>query len=105
MNIQSTEAVWLNGNEVCLIEHLVEVSGLSIEEIEDLVENDLIEPIDRTIQPHLFSLHTVLIVKTARRMRDDFQLDSYSLALALTLLQRIDALEGELDELRSKFGS
>ena len=105
MNTQSTEAVWLNGNEVCLIEHLVEVSGLSIEEIEDLVENDLIEPMDRTIQPHLFSLRSVLIVKTARRMRDDFQLDSHSLALALTLLQRIDALEGELDDLRSKFGS
>ena len=47
----------------------------------------------------------MLIVKSARRIRDDFQLDSHSLTLALTLLQRIDAVEVELDDLRSKFGS
>jgi chaperone modulatory protein CbpM len=100
MNHQSSDVVWINGNEVCQIEHLVEVSGLSIFEIEDLIENDLIIPIDRSMVPHTFALQIVLVVKKARRLKDDFQLDSNGLVLALTLLERIDVLENELQLLR-----
>jgi chaperone modulatory protein CbpM len=105
VNIQSIEAVWLNGNEVCRIDHLVEVSGLSIEEIEDLVDNDILAPLNPGNPPHSFALHAVLTVKMARRLRDDFQLEPHSLALTLTLLNRINSLEEELQTLRSRLGS
>ena len=104
MNIQSSESVWLNGNAVCRIDHLIEVSGLSIEEVEDLIENELIAPTDQTTQPRSFALHYVLTVKTARRLRDDFQLDRHALVLALTLLQRISALENDLNAMQAKLG-
>jgi chaperone modulatory protein CbpM len=104
MNKQSIEAVWLHGNEVCYIEHLVEVSGLSMDEIKDLIESDVITPTDDTAQPYSFALHTVLTVKTARRLRDDLELDRNGLSIALTLLQRIDALEVEITKVRAELG-
>ena len=102
MNKQSIEAVWLHGNEVCHIEHLVEVSGLSIEEINHLIESEVIVPTNHTVQPYLFALQTVLTVKKARRLRDDFDLDHNGLSIALTLLQRIDGLEKELETMRAE---
>ncbi|MCX7173371.1 MAG: hypothetical protein NT159_05490 [Proteobacteria bacterium] len=100
MKLQVTDCIWLHGTEVCQIEHLAEVSGLTIEEIEDLIEIGVIAPVDRNAQPICFRLQYVLTVKTARRLRDDFQLDRHGVALALTLLRRIDELETELSAIR-----
>lgn len=49
-----------------------------------------------------FELAHVVTVKTARRLRDDFQLESLGLALALTLLRRADELEAQLRDLQAR---
>lgn len=100
MKPQIGDCVWLHGSDVCQIEHLVEVSGLALEEIEDLIETGVIAPVNPAAQPTCFQLQYVLTVKTARRLRDDFQLDRHGVALALTLLRRIDELEAEVTALR-----
>jgi chaperone modulatory protein CbpM len=46
MSMQVTHAVWLNDTAVCSIEHLVEVSGLSPDDIRDLVEDGVMAPAD-----------------------------------------------------------
>ena len=102
MSLQLTETIWLNETGVCRLEHLADVSGLSIEEIEDLIENGVIAPADQPAEPRSFQLRHVLTVKTARRLRDDFQLDRHGLTLALTLLQRISDLEAELKSARAR---
>jgi len=94
MSMQLTHAVWLNESDVCSIEHLAEVSGLSIEEIEDLVDSGLMEP--AAAPARSFHLLHVVTVRQARRLRDDFQLDRNGLALAMTLVRRIEALEQAL---------
>lgn len=104
MNMQLTESIWLNDAEVCRIEHLAELSGLSIEEIEDLIESGIIAPADEGAEPRSFQLRHVLTAKTARRLRDDFQLDRQGVALALTLLRRIGELEAELNAMQARLG-
>jgi chaperone modulatory protein CbpM len=113
MNTQATESIWLNDTDVCRIEHLAELSGLSIEEIEDLVESGVIEtaddstqaaPTDDRKQQRRFQLQYVVTVKTARRLRDDFQLDRHGVALALALLRRIGELEAEVHAIEAKSG-
>lgn len=104
MSKQLVKAVWLHGDELCQIEHLVEVSGLSIDEIHDLIESEVIAPANDSTEPYLFALQTVLTVKTARRFRDDFELDRNGLNIALTLFQRIAELETELEIVRAKQG-
>jgi chaperone modulatory protein CbpM len=102
MTLQVTRAVWLNDSDVCSIEHLAEVSGLSPEEVEDLVESGIINPADAPAAGRSFHLLHVVTVRQARRLRDDFQLDRNGLALAMTLLRRIDSLEQALLAARSR---
>jgi chaperone modulatory protein CbpM len=96
MTMQVTHAVWLNDTQVCSIDHLVEVTGLSREEIDDLVGSGLIAPADAATQPPCFHLVHVVTLRQARRLKDDFQLDRNGVALAMTLLRRIEALEQAL---------
>jgi chaperone modulatory protein CbpM len=43
----------------------------------------------------------MLLARTARRLRDDFELNPNGLALAMRLLATVEALECELDRLRA----
>ncbi|MES2756013.1 MAG: chaperone modulator CbpM [Pseudomonadota bacterium] len=96
MSLPVTHGIWLDEAEVCAMEHLIEVSGLSLEEVEDLVVSGVIWPAGATRQSRRFHLVHVATVRQARRLRDDFELDSNGLALAMTLLQRIGVLEQAL---------
>jgi chaperone modulatory protein CbpM len=98
MSLQAIDAIWLGEGEVCTIEHLAEVSGLSLDEVEDLVVSGVIWPADAAKQPRGFHLLHVVTVRQARRLRDDFELDSNGVALAMTLLRRISVLERALSE-------
>jgi chaperone modulatory protein CbpM len=98
MNTQLENAVWLNDVDVCSIDTLAAASGLSLSELHDLMEAGVLLPVRPAQSPVLFHLHHVVTVRTARRLRDDFELDGRGLALALVLLQRIRALEQELRE-------
>jgi chaperone modulatory protein CbpM len=102
MIVQLTDSIWLDDNDVCTVEQLAEVSGLSIEEINDLIENGVITPVDDKTQPKSFRMHFMVTARTARRLRDDFELDRHGVALALTLLNQIDDLESELQAARAR---
>lgn len=96
MNLPVTPAIWLGEGEVCTIEHLADVSGLSLDEVKDLVISGVIWPVDASTQRCCFHLMHVVTVRQARRLRDDFELDSNGVALAMTLLRRIRVLEQAL---------
>lgn len=96
------ESVWLNDTDLCSLEELAEFSGLSAEELADLVEVGAIEPDDRQAPRYLFRSHTIVIARTARRLRDDFELNPHGLAVALNLMQRIYALEAKLAAIHAK---
>ena len=100
MSLALTHAVWLNESAVCSIDELAAVSGLSVDDIEDLVDNGLIHPADAPGRS--FHLMHVVTVRKARTLRDDFQLDRNGLALAMTLLRRVEALERALLAERSR---
>jgi chaperone modulatory protein CbpM len=104
MKINVSEYVWLSDRNLCSVEHLAEVSGLSLEELSDLIEMGLILPVPADIdaQPKSFSLHYVITANLARRLRDDFELDRNGMVLAVRLMQRIDALQEELEAMRAK---
>jgi chaperone modulatory protein CbpM len=102
MKIDTSDWVWLNDREVCSAQQLAEVSGLSSDEINELVEMGVLTPVDVPAQPQSFHLRCIVTVKTARRLRDDFELDRNGMVLALTLMQRIEALHEELNALRAR---
>ncbi|MDE1182410.1 chaperone modulator CbpM [Paraburkholderia sp.] len=97
MTVQITDCVSLDERGRCRIEALIDASGLPADEIEDLIETGVIAPADHHAQPREFRLDAIVTVRTARRLRDDFQLDRQGVALALTLLNRIDTLQSQLN--------
>lgn len=101
MNINQSEWIWLNDQNVCSAQHLIEVSGLSNEELDELINNGIIMPVDDRAQQKTFFLHYVVVAKNARRLRDDFELDRHGLALALTLMKRINDLQEKLDAMKT----
>lgn len=102
VNINVSHWIWLNDQAVCSAQHLAEISGLSGEEIDELIANRIIVPVDDASSPPAFALRWVVTATTARRLRDDFELDRNGVSLALTLMQRIEDLEAQVDTLRAQ---
>src|SRR5437899_11893323 len=96
MSTHFVEAVWLNQSDFCSLDDLAELSGLSHAELHDLVEIGAIEPASVDSENYVFQTHYIVAARTARRLRDDFELDSQGLAVALSLLRRIRELELQL---------
>jgi chaperone modulatory protein CbpM len=97
-------ALFTEHSEVALDE-LVQACGLSAEEIVELVEHGVFTPISAPparfpASTWRFSATTIAIGRRASRLKADFDLNVSGLALALTCLERIEALEEELNRLR-----
>ncbi len=105
MSTHDSEWESLDDNDACTAEHLIEVSGLSNEEFNELVEIGVIAPIESAAGIRCYQLSYIVTAIVARRLRDDFELDLHGVALAMTLMQRIDLLKQELVATRARLPS
>jgi chaperone modulatory protein CbpM len=96
MRTPVADAVWLNDTMLCSAEQLAEASGLPLEDVRDLIDAGVLVPVDDRMPSRAFAIRALVVARTARRLRDDFELDRHGVALALTLLKRIDELDAEL---------
>jgi chaperone modulatory protein CbpM len=74
-------------------EELCERCQVEMAWIEEMVAQGVISPIEGSRQ---FTEVTVTIVRTARRLERDFELNPPGIALAMDLLAEINRLRGEL---------
>lgn len=109
MKVEITEARWLDETGELSLEELVEVSGLPSELLVELVEHGALEPVEsrtagesRSGDWH-FSAECVVAVRTASRLREDFDLDANAMSVAMMLIERIHGLESQLQELQCQF--
>ena len=100
MMITKTPWIALDDATFCSFDELIEISGLSTLELSELVDIGAIVARDDAATP-VFALRYIAIAGTARRLRDDFELDHRGMALAITLLERIEALQRQLALLRT----
>jgi chaperone modulatory protein CbpM len=94
----------LDDANICSFDELANVSGLTSDEVALLVDSGVLVPVDAVASTLVFHLHYMVVATTARRLRDDFELEGHGLALALTLLRRVREAETELAALRAQFG-
>jgi chaperone modulatory protein CbpM len=102
MQIEQTEAVWLDAHYEYSLAELQQCSGLTEAELRELVEYGVLVPNNPQAENWTFGGDIVLTVQTAGRLRADLELDAQALALALTLLERIRGLESQLCDLRAQ---
>jgi chaperone modulatory protein CbpM len=100
--MNETEVMWLDEHRVVSLTELAEVSGLREDELLDLVYSGALPSRDTPGGGIVFSARVVTMARTACRLRDDFELDTRGLGLALRLLERVRDLEVEITRLRAQ---
>jgi len=100
--VKIEQAMWLHEEHELLLEELCELSGLSETELRELVDYGVLAPVDSDARHWSFSADRLVLARSARRLREDFELDPNGVALVLTLLERVHDLEAELRDLRAK---
>lgn len=102
MSTESEQAAWMNEQTRVSLEELAALSGLPDAALRELVEYGVLLPLNPDEVQWTFSAHCVVTVRTAGRLHNDFDLDPNALALTLTLLERIRALETRLQGLQAQ---
>jgi chaperone modulatory protein CbpM len=96
------QGTWLHEHYEFSLAELCELSGLSEAELRELVDHGVLAPLDPGARAWTFSADRLVLARSARRLRKDFDLDPHGVALVVTLLERVRDLEAELRDLRAK---
>ena len=102
MKLELTDAVWLDEHGSITLVELAQCSGLSEAELVELVELGALEPLDPHASEWNFGMRCIVSARAASRLRKDFELDTHGLALVLSLLDRVEALESALQRLNAR---
>lgn len=102
MKLGLSEDFFLDERVEVSLDELAELSGLSRVELLGLVETGVLIPVNPHETHWRFAGNVVVTVRSVRRLRDDFELDTNALPLALVMLERIRELEAELREVQAK---
>ena len=103
MKIEPNDAQWLHEHAEVSLEELAELSGLAPELLRELVDYGALVPVNVHSAHWTFATECVVAVRTVSRLRQDFDLDTNALSVALNLMERIHALEAQLQQLQSQF--
>lgn len=95
MQAQDHDWSWLDASETIDAPELSRICGLAIGELDDLVGYGALQPLEGTHPPR-FSAACVSPLRHACRLRRDFDLDLFTVALLVDYLNRIEELEHEL---------
>ena len=102
MALQRDEAVWLTEAYELTLTELTELSGLTEAELRELVDYGCITPVDPDSTQWIFNGKCVTTVRAASRLRASFDLEPHGVALVVSLLDRINDLEAQINALRAQ---
>ena len=101
MNPQEVELTWLDGRETVSMSDLSRVCGMSAAELAELVDYGALVPLDPQRQERCFSAECVMQLRTAGKLRLDFDLDVFTVAILMGYLNRIETLERQVRSLEA----
>ncbi|MBC7682864.1 MAG: hypothetical protein H7172_11055 [Ferruginibacter sp.] len=121
MNLALVEWVWLDASETMTLPELSRCCGIDPADLEELVDYGALVPLQATTQPAtqpsqppsdppldppldpppVFSAEWVTPLRTANKLRSDFDLDLFCVALLMGHLNRIEALERQVKSLQA----
>jgi chaperone modulatory protein CbpM len=96
------DALWPDERQRMPLRGLAEISGLTEDELLQLVDCGALAPFPGSSGQHTFSAVSITIARTARRLRDDFELEPHGVAVLLAYLERIRELEAQLRALQAR---
>jgi hypothetical protein len=102
MTSEHGEALWPDEDQRLPLRELCDLSGLSEAELRELVDYGALAPADAATGQWVFSVQSITVARTARRLREEFELEPHGLTMVLAYLDRIHELEQTLRELRAQ---
>lgn len=104
MTAHVVEVAWLDARESVSLPELSQVCGLTEAELNELMDYGALAPLQpgQPGQPErLFSAEYVGPLRHAARLRHDFDLDLFAIAMLLDYLHRIEVLERQVKSLQA----
>lgn len=102
MHLTQAEWVWTDHRDRLTAAELCAACGLSPAELEELIDYGAIAVLAQEGQAErVFGVDVVAPLRTAGKLRLDFDLDLFTVSLLLGYLRRIDALEHQLRSLQA----
>ena len=102
MATETINAVWVTEAQTYTLPEVLDLSGLAEAELRELVQFGVLRPADPDAVQWQFSGQSLLTIRSAGRIRSSFDLEPHGVALVLSLLEQIRALESQLQQLRAR---
>jgi chaperone modulatory protein CbpM len=99
---EAGDAVWVTETQTFTLSEVLTLSGLAEDELRALVEFGVLRPADPQAAQWAFSGQCLLAMRRAARIRAGFELEPHGVALVMSLLEQIRALQGELQQLQAR---
>lgn len=101
MNIETCDALRIDERGDVSWTQLIELSGLTEAELRELVDDGALSPLAPESARLTFHAHSVVVARTAGRLRRELDLDAHALAVVMRFFLRIEELEAELRAARA----
>ena len=98
---QQAEWMWLDERTTVTLSELSRFCAISPTEVDELVEYGALLPLVQEREELVFSAQCIAPLRTAGKLRLDFDLDMFSVAMLLGYLNRIEALERQVRSLQA----
>lgn len=99
MPAQTPESFSFDTTETITISELAQCCGMSAQDLDELVDYSALVPVIGTAPERIFSAHWVVPLRSAAKLRFDFDLDLFTVAIVLGNLNRIETLERQVQSL------
>jgi len=98
---EQTDAFSLDASKTITLSELAECCGVSAGDLDELMDYNALVPLDGVGQELAFSAHWVVPLRKACKLRTDFDLDLFTVAILLENLNRIELLERQVQSLQA----
>lgn len=100
MSQDPIECFSLDASTTITLSELAECCGLSTDELDELMDYNALVPVTQTPEP-AFSAEWVVPLRAASKLRLDFDLDLFTVAILLGKLIQIELLERQVQSLQA----
>jgi len=90
------ESLWLDAHGRLSLRELTQLADITESELQELIDFGALTPLDSGADAVWFGADCIVALRSACRLRREFDLDLSALALSLRLLERIRTLEAQL---------
>lgn len=102
---QQAEWMWLDEHNTVTLTELSQFCAMTAAEVDELVEYGALLPLEQGREELVFSAQCITPLRAAGKLRLDFDLDLFSVAMLLGYLNRIEALERQVHSLQAHLPS